>query len=104
MVPNTTTREWSLLISWKDRSTEWIKLKDIKDSDPIQIAECAFNWWVYSVLKTRNRIIAKVKLYHVKVAWRANDKYTPDSVQHWKAAETIGYQEIRCHILLPVVL
>ena len=152
MVPKTTTRGWSLLISWKDGTTEWIKLKDIKDSYPVQIAEYvtqngiggepAFNWWVHSVLKKRNRIIAKVKsrywrtthkfgirlpktveealriddetgtdfwrkalgreMSKVKVAWRSNDKYTPDDVRHGRALDMIGFQEIKCHIIFDV--
>jgi hypothetical protein len=27
-------REWSLLVAWKDDSTNWIKLKDIVNSNP----------------------------------------------------------------------
>ena len=81
MVPKTTTRGWSLLVSWKDGSTEWIKLKDIKDSYPVQIAEYAtlngisgepaFNWWVHSVMKKKDRIIAKVKSRY----WRTTHKF-----------------------------
>jgi hypothetical protein len=55
-------------------------LKDLKDSYPIQIAEYAmankianepaFNWWVHTVLRKRNRIVAKVKRY-----WRTTHKF-----------------------------
>ena len=34
-----TTRGWSLLVSWKDGSSNWIPLKDLKDAYPIQVAE-----------------------------------------------------------------
>ena len=66
-----TTIGWEILVQWKDQSTSWIALKDMKDSFPVQLAknsvrarisqEPAFAWWVSFVLKKRNRIIAKVK-------------------------------------------
>ena len=66
-----TTIGWEILVQWKDQSTSWIALKDMKDSFPVQLAEYsvrarisqepAFAWWVSFVLKKRNRIIAKVK-------------------------------------------
>ena len=58
-------------MQWKDQSTMWIALKDIKNSFPVQLAEYlvqarisqepAFAWWVLFVIKKRNRIISKVK-------------------------------------------
>ena len=66
-----TTKGWELLIEWKDGSTNWVSLKDIKESYPVEVAEFAlatrismepaFAWWVPFVLKKRNRILAKVK-------------------------------------------
>ena len=66
-----TTKGWELLIEWKDSSTNWVSLKDIKESYPVEVAEFAlatrisveptFAWWVLFVLKKRNRILAKVK-------------------------------------------
>ena len=80
-VSKTMTRGWSLLVSWKDGSSNWMSLKDLKDSYLVQIAEYAvanriankpaFNWWVHTVLlRTRNRIVAKVKRY-----WRTTHKF-----------------------------
>ena len=66
-----TTIGWELLVRWKDSSTTWIALKDLKESYPVQLAEYAVNsriaeepafaWWVPYTLKKRNRIIAKIK-------------------------------------------
>ena len=66
-----TTKGWELLVQWKDDGTNWIALKDIKESYPAQVAEYAvssriseepaFAWWSPLVLKKRNRIIAKTK-------------------------------------------
>ena len=36
-----TTIGWELLAQWKDRSTNWISLKDLKESYPVQTAEYA---------------------------------------------------------------
>ena len=66
-----TTQGWEILVQWRDQSTTWVALKDMKESFPVQVAEYsvharvseepAFAWWVPYVLKKRNRIIAKVK-------------------------------------------
>ena len=66
-----TTTGWEILVQWKDGSTNWVALKDMKESYPIQVAEYAiasrismepaFAWWVPHVLKKRNQIISKVK-------------------------------------------
>jgi len=70
-----TTKGWSLCVEWKDGSTSWERLADLKESNPVEIAdyavahgldsEPAFAWWVPFTLKRRNRIIAAVnKRYH----------------------------------------
>ena len=66
-----TTKGWELLIRWKDGGTDWIALKDIKESYPVQVTEYtvssriseepALAWWLSSFLKKRNRIIAMTK-------------------------------------------
>ena len=65
-----TTIGWELLVQWKDGSMNWIALKDLKESYPVQVAEysagarilmeLAFAWWVPYTLKKHNRIVAKV--------------------------------------------
>ena len=37
----TTTKFWEVNLKWKDINTSWNKLKDIKDSHPVQLAEYA---------------------------------------------------------------
>jgi len=66
-----TTRGWEVLCKWKDGSTTWSKLKDVKDSYPVDLAEYAienkvadepaFAWWVNYTIKKKARIIAKIK-------------------------------------------
>ena len=66
-----TAKGWDILFQWKDGSTSWESLKDVKESYPVEIAEYShqhkvsnepdFTWWVPHVIKKRERIIAKVK-------------------------------------------
>ena len=39
--PNITTRCWKLLVECIDGQTSWIDLKDLKESNPIEVAEYA---------------------------------------------------------------
>jgi hypothetical protein len=60
-----------ILVQWKDGSTTWVTLKDMKNSCPVQLAEhamqrCvagdpAFAWWSQHVLNKHDRIIGKLK-------------------------------------------
>ena len=78
-----TTRGWELLIQWKDGSTDWVALKDFKESYPVELAlyaversiqdEPAFAWWVPHVLKKRKRILQKVKVK--SKYWARTHKY-----------------------------
>jgi hypothetical protein len=61
---------WQVCCQWKDGSTSWENLADLKESHPLETAEYAvthgidhkpaFNWWVPCVLKKRDRIISLV--------------------------------------------
>ena len=37
LVPKVTMTGWKLLVQWKDGSTDWIPLKDLKCSNPIEL-------------------------------------------------------------------
>jgi hypothetical protein len=62
--PKVTTKGWFLLVQWKDGSISWENLKDLKASNPVEVAEYAvanrlveepaFKWWVPHVLRRRN--------------------------------------------------
>ena len=76
-----TTRGWQLLVEWKEGGSDWIKLKELKESYPVEVAEYAkankiaeepaFAWWVNDVIRRRNRIIAKVKSRY----WKTTHKF-----------------------------
>ena len=80
-VPKRTTKGWQLLVEWKDGSSDWISLTDLKDSNPLEVAEYAvankidhepaFKWWMPQVLKHRHRIIAKTQNKY----WRTTHKF-----------------------------
>ena len=72
-----TTAGWELLVKYNDGSADWFKLKDLKDFNPIKLADYAvanriadepdFAWWVPKILRKRNPIIKKVKSRYCKV-------------------------------------
>ena len=80
-IPRKTTKGWELLVEWCDGSMDWIRLADLKESYPVQLAEYAvangidnepaFNWWVAKTLRRRDRIISKVKTKY----WRTTHKF-----------------------------
>lgn len=77
----TTTKGWKLQVSWKNGTSDWIPLKDLKESNPVEVAEYAkankideepaFAWWVHHILRRRNRIVSKVKARY----WRTTHKF-----------------------------
>jgi hypothetical protein len=78
----TTTHGWELLVKWRDGSSDWLALKDLKqDSDPVELAiyakECkvddkpAFAWWVPYVLRKQKRVLQKIKTKY----WARTHKY-----------------------------
>ena len=85
-----TTKGWEILLQWKDGTTTWEKLKDVKESYPVQLAEYAHQcriasepalaWWVPHVLKKKHLIISKVKSKY----WSRTHKFgikVPKTVQ-----------------------
>ena len=64
-----TTKGWELQVKWESGETTFITLKDIKESNPIEVAEYAkaqkldkepaFAWWIPTVIKRRKAIIDK---------------------------------------------
>lgn len=70
-VPKRTTKGWHICVEWKDGSTSWIDMKDVKETNPVLLAEYAvanklvsepaFQWWVPYTLKKRDRVIKALK-------------------------------------------
>ena len=70
-----------MLVEWKNVSTHWITLKDLKESYPVELAndakeqkiddKPAFAWWVPHVMQKQKRILEKVKSKY----WARTHKY-----------------------------
>ena len=88
-----TTQGWKLLVKWKDGSEQWIALKDMKESHPVETAEFAvargidsepaFAWWVPYTLRKRDVILAAVKSRIRKTTHKFGIEI-PQSVEHAK--------------------
>jgi hypothetical protein len=65
-----TTQGWKFLVEWSNGSRQWMDLKLLKESNPVQVAEYAnsrnideepaFAWWVPYVLQKRDAIVSAV--------------------------------------------
>ena len=79
--PVWTTKGCNLRVRFTDGSHDWIPLKDLKMSNPIETAEYAvshnlkskpcFRWWVKHTLRKRDRMISKVKSRY----WKTTHKF-----------------------------
>ncbi|KAL7527783.1 hypothetical protein ACHAWF_002305 [Thalassiosira exigua] len=75
-----TTKGWEMLVEWKGGTSSWLRLRDVKEASPVELAEYAvtmdldkepaFTWWVDYVSKKRKMIIKKAKSKY----WRTTQK------------------------------
>ena len=66
-----TTKGWSLKVRWKSGEEQWVPLRVMKESNPVETAEFAclhriqhepaFAWWVPYVIKKKKAIISSLK-------------------------------------------
>ena len=64
------TKGWSFHIKWRDGTTSWVDLKDLKETNLVDIAEyatareiqyeTAFAWWLPYTLRKRDVIVSVV--------------------------------------------
>ena len=76
-----TTRGWQIYVRWKDGSHDWVELKDMKDSYPVELdtyaedrellEEPAFAWWTTNVFRRKRRMMKAVKSKY----WEKTSKY-----------------------------
>ena len=88
-----TTVGWPLQIKWKNGFRQWVKLKDLKESNPVDVAEYAtsrgiqeepaFTWWVPYNLRKRDVIVSAVSLRVRKCSHKYGIE-TPTSIAHAK--------------------
>jgi len=89
--PTETTKGWELQVELNNGELIWVKLKDLKHSNPVELAEYAydnrlleepaFKWWAEKVVRQRNRIVCKMQNKY----WRTTHKNgveLPKSAKH----------------------
>jgi hypothetical protein len=91
-----TSQGWQLLCQWKDGSTNWIALKDMRNLYPMQVVdyaianniadEPAFAWWVKDVINKRQRILYKIKAKY----WQRTHKFGIRITKTVAQAQAIG--------------
>ena len=82
---------WKLCILWKDGTSTWERLADLKESYPIDVAqyaidngidgELAFSWWVPYVTKKKERILTAVNHQYHKITHKFGFEI-PKTVKH----------------------
>ena len=75
-VPKRTVIGQKILHKWKDKSTCWVPLNDVKESYPVQVAEYSvnnklseepsFHWLVIHAFRERDIIIKKIKSIYLR--------------------------------------
>ena len=86
-IQHQTNHGWKLCIEWKDGTTTWERLADLKESNPVEVAKYAtakgiqdkpaFLWWVPYTIQLCNRIIAGVNLRYHKQTHEFGIKQVP---------------------------
>jgi hypothetical protein len=71
-----TTIGWHFCVKWKDGTTSWERLANIKETSPVEVAQYAvekdlqdkpaFLWWVPHILNNRHRIISSAMKRYLK--------------------------------------
>ena len=74
--PRRTTKGWDICIEWKDGSSSWHPLCEVKNSFPIHLAEYAikhelqdepvFKWWIKDSLKRRKYMIKAARARYAR--------------------------------------
>ena len=82
---------WKFKVKWKDGTVTWTSLKDLKEYNPVEIADYvtsrdivskpAFAWWVPFTLRKRDRIIAGINSCVRKLSYKCGIQI-PTSVKN----------------------
>ena len=83
-----TTEGWDMLVIWRRGNQQWIPLRLLKQSRPVDVAEFAqsygiesepaFQWWVPYTLRKKKAIILSINSQERK----ARNKYGLNSQHH----------------------
>ena len=88
-----TTAGWKLRVVLTNGATRWIPLKELKESNPVDVAEFAafrgiddepaFKWWVPYTLRKRDTVMSAVKA-RLKVSIHKYGVEVPTSIEYGK--------------------
>lgn len=102
-----TTKGWDLCVLWKTGEEQWIPLKILKESNPVEVAdyaaanglleEPAFKWWAPYTIRKRDQIVSKVvsrvrkksHKYGIQIPKNIKDAYELDKINgdnQWRNA------------------
>ena len=100
-----TTIGWEFNVLWKDGSTSWLPLRELKESNPVEIAEYAvaadiadepaFKWWVPYTLKKRDVIISAINQSRKKTGFKYGIKVPNNIKEAYDLDEANGDQAWR---------
>ena len=75
-----TTAGWDLEVEWKDGSTSWLSLRELKNSNSVEVAqyaidnridaEPAFDWWVHDVIRRKKRLIKMSQSHRLRTGYK----------------------------------
>ena len=75
-----TTTGWDIEVEWRDGSTSWLPLKEVKETNPVDLAqygkdnhlidEPAFAWWAPHILKKQSRLIKNTISRHKRRGYK----------------------------------
>jgi Reverse transcriptase (RNA-dependent DNA polymerase) len=81
---------WDMEIEWRDGTTSWLPLKEVKETNAVEVAryakdnniidEPAFVWWAPHVLKKMTRLIKLSKSRHIRRGYKFGIK-VPNTVE-----------------------
>jgi len=67
-------------VEWRDGSSSWLSLKELKNSNTVEVAqyainnqidlEPAFDWWVGDVLKRKERLIKMSQSHRLRTGYK----------------------------------
>ena len=75
-----TTKGWDLEVEWKDGTTSWLPLTELKETNTVEVAEYAvanriddepaFDWWVKDIIRRKQRLIKLSKARHIRRGYK----------------------------------
>ena len=89
-VKKKTTAGWDLEVEWRDGSSSWLSLRELKNSNAVEVAQYAvdnridlkpaFDWWVRDVLKRKERLIKMSQSHRLRTGYKFGLR-VPNSVE-----------------------